>query len=485
MRKYIRFGSNATERISVAQLEEVQLRDGAVSAPVDAVPTRRRVRWAVAVAWVVVAVTVQMLRSSRTPLWDAMWAEDGRFFYGGARSEGLFGSLLLQLGGYLQVPVRFLSWVAALFPTSAAAAAMSFLAALTAALLSIYVYVATDRVLPRTWQRLFVAALVPFHPAAGFEVVAAVNNIHWYFMFAAFWAALSRADNGRRIALDVVVVLLAALSDPLAGVVLPLVLLRAWRHRNARFTAAALVAGLVMQYVLVVHKFGSSRPVDRSPEDMPAAYGLRVAGSFLTGDGAIAGWWDGHGLAFAFPALVVVGVGFALAVVVNDPPERRLLLILLAGSVAFFVAPYLVRGGVAGLLRHPTTLNGSRYMIIPLWLLYSALAVAVTKPLARLPELGRVSLARTVLPALAVLLVGIQFATNFAGGPRSSGASWRQGVTEARAVCLARNGTPAPPSRLPTIARPSLFNAQTVFIPVSPWGSRNFWSVRLPCDELD
>ena len=31
--------------------------------------------------WLPAATAIQLLRSSRTPVWDAVWAEDGRFFY--------------------------------------------------------------------------------------------------------------------------------------------------------------------------------------------------------------------------------------------------------------------------------------------------------------------------------------------------------------------------------------------------------------------
>lgn len=486
----------------MAQLEQAPVRPSAAPPQVDPVRRGRGVRWGLAAVWIAFAVLIQMLRSNSTPLWDAMWAEDGRFFYLGARTDGLFGSLFKPLAGYLQVPARFLGWIAALFPTSDAILVMSVSAALVAALLSVYVFAATESVVPRVWQRVFIAALIPLHPAAAFEVVAAVNNVHWYLMFAAFWAALSRTESGRRIALDVFVVAVAALGDPLTGLLLPLVLVRAWRgSRSARATAVALTVSLMLQYVLAVREFGSNRPVSRSPEELPGLYGLRVAGSFLIGDHALPGWWDQHGLAFAYGALLVVAVGFALAVGVNAPPERRLLLILLAASAVIFVAPFAVRGGTHSLLRHPMTLNGSRYTIIPLWLLYSALAVALTRALpSRSAGTGSTGgetregagqatawaavAARVALPALAVLMILTQFATNFAGGPRSSGTSWRQGVREAKAVCLARNGVPAPPSELPSWGRPRLAGPDTVAIPVSPWGTRNFWAVRLPCDKL-
>jgi hypothetical protein len=443
--------------------------------------SRRSLLASATVAWTVVAVLVQMLRSNRTPIWDGVWAEDGRYFYGAARAHGLFGTLFEPLAGYLQVPARFLSWVATLFPTSDAAAAISLLAATSAALCSVYVFLATDRVVPRLWQRFFLAVLVVLHPAAAFEVVAGINNVHWYLMFAAFWAILSRAESGRRIALDVVVVVLAGLSDPQTGLLLPLVLLRAWRgHRSARFTSVGLVVALVLQYVLAVARFGAGSSGSKALDSLPVAYGYRVAGSFLLGDSAIGGWWDAHGSLPAIIALVVIGVGFALALQVNKPRERRLLAALLGYSVVFFVAPFLVRGGIRGILHHPATLNGSRYTIIPLWMLYAALVVAVGRPL---PRPASHALARIVPPALVVVMGGSQLIANYTiSGPRTAGTSWREGVREAAQVCAARGGVRPPPSRLPSIARPKLLSADTVSIPVVPWGPA--WAVHLRCDQL-
>jgi hypothetical protein len=440
-----------------------------------------RVRLLLLALWVPVSAVVQLQRGQKTPIWDVIWAEDGKFFYGEARSRGFSATLFEPLANYLQVVPRFLVGVAAQLPTSRAALAISVLAALTASLLSVYVFVATAGVVGHLWQRLLLAALVVLHPAAGFEVVADLNNVHWYLMFAAFWAMLSVDERPRRIVAAVVVVVLAALSDPLTGLLLPVAALRAWRgSRSARWTTGGLLVGLGLQYLLAVSRGVPTQYSHAAPLDLPIVYGFRVAGSFLFGDQAIRGWWDADGRWFAVLALLTVAAGFALAIVVSRPRERRLIAMALVYSVVFLVMPFLVRGGASGLLRHPTSLNGSRYTIIPLWFLYSALIVAAGATLpAGLPPLAR----RALIPSLCGLLLGVQLVLNFApSGPRGAGPSWSGAVQAAEVEC-SRGALNRPiSSTLPSFTRPRLVQPGVVAIPVPPWGKS--WAVTLRCSSL-
>ncbi len=430
--------------------------------------------------WVAVATVVQLSRGSSTPVWDSLWAEDGRFFYGTARTQPLTHSLLKPLAGYVQVVPRGFAWVAAQFPTQDAALVCALLAALGCALLSLYTYLATDGVLARQWQRVAVAALLVVHPAAAFEVNAALNNLHWFFMIAAFWACCSTSAAPRRVVLAMIVVLLAALSDPLTGLLLPLVLYRAWRGvRVARWISGALVLALGVQYWLgfSVHPIRPHGSADLL--DLPAVYGLRVAGSFLVGDQGLGSWWQPSSHRWpAYAALLIVAIVMGVSVWYARHHERRLLLLLLGYSVIFLVAPLATRGGASRYLHYPLSLNGSRYTIIPLYLLYCALVVAAGLPW-RLPAVLR----GWLLPGLAVALIGAQIVANFAtAGPRTSSGSWRQAVAVGRAGCRAGGHDGLLPGPLPGIAQPRIYRG-IVELPVAPWG-RYFWAVRLTCKQL-
>ena len=431
---------------------------------------------------VVVGVRLQLIRSSGVPVWDSFWSEDGRFFYGAAKHHSLWRTLFEPLGGYLQVVPRILSALAATLPVADGAWANATLAALTCALLGLYVFTATDQVLPHTWQRIAVAAVLVLNPAAAYEVNAAANNLHWFFMLAAFWACWSRSTSPRRISLDTIIVVLAALSDPLTGLLLPLVGWRAWRgSRAARSMTTGLVLALALQYWFGLAGRTPGHRGDRDLTALPGLYGLRVAGSFLLGDRGLPSWWPAHGSGWWVPvlALLLVGAGMALAVWFARRHERRLLIGLLAYSVIFLAAPMLTRGGASGYLRHPFTLHGSRYMIVPLTLLYSALFVAVGLPW-RLPD----RLRGRLLPALAVLMVVLELGNNFTtSGPRTSGTSWRKEVQAARAICTGH------PSDIPSglrqgLIRPRIYRG-ILQIPVPPFNREYFWAVQLRCGQVD
>jgi hypothetical protein len=435
--------------------------------------------------WIPLAVLLQLLRSSHTPVWDAVWAEDGRFSYGEARAHGAVHTVFLPIAGYLQVAPRGLAEIASQLPLVRAAEAMSGLAAGTAALLSVYVFVTSRPWLPRLWQRGTLAALVVLHPAAAFEVNAALNNVHWYLMFAAFWACLSPAKRPVRKAVDVAVVLVSTLSDPLTGLLLPLVAVRAWRRRgSAVWTGAALVLGLVLQYALAVSRAAPTHS-PRSSGDIPILYGLRVVGSFLIGDSAIKGRWDANGGWFVLVAVLVAVALFGVAVVAAPRTVRLLLGVLLAYSVAFYVVPVGIRGGTAPVLAHPANLLASRYTILPLWLLYSALIVAAGVPglrLARTPSASRAT--AWLAPGLTVALLTVQLVLNFAtAGPRTSGTSWRLAAEAARPTCelgILGQTLPGPP---PPAARPRLIRPGVVALPVAP-GGHLFWAARFRCSQL-
>ena len=446
----------------------------------------RLIRGALLVSWLVFAVAVQLARSARQPLWNVIWAEDGRFLYGEARAKPWSSTLFEPLAGYLQVVARFWSAIAAQFPVEQAALVISVTAALTAALLSVYVYVASGDVLPRTWQRCAVAALVVLHPATGYEVNSALNNVHWYLLFAAFWACVGLRTSRRRLAADTVVVVLATLSDPLALLLLPVAIFRAVRLRARLWVLGGLVVSLVLQYALAISQQAPTHG-HRHLEDLPLVYAFRVASSFLIGDEASRGQWNTHGAPPVVMMAAIVVTGFAVALSFSTGRQRRLLATLLGYSVLFLVASLTIRGGAAGYLTKPAHLPGSRYTIIPLWMLYSALIVAAgvwPRDRAHTAPSSKAQWTRIVLPAAALLLIGAQFVANFAPpGVRSGGSSWHAAVADARQACREGVLDRRVAGQLPNGIEPVLIRPNVVAVPVAPYG-KLFWAVRLHCGDL-
>jgi hypothetical protein len=441
---------------------------------------------------------LQLCRSSRVPVWDGIWAEDARYFYSNARDHPWHSTLFEPLANYLQVVPRFWSIIAAQFPVADAAFIISVTAAFTVSLLSAYVFVATRGVLPRVWQRAAVAALIAVHPAAGYESNAALNNVHWFLMLAAFWACLSEAKGRARTASDVVVVVLSALSDALTALWLPIVLIRARRGSgSSRWVASGLLAALIVQYVLAVHD-GTSSHGGREWSAYPEVYAYRVLGSLLVGEVGNLRLFEVHGAAWAVFAALLVGLVVLVGILLSRGRQRSLMMLGLGYSIVFLLAPLVVRGGGEAYLAQPPRFAGSRYLIVPLYLGYTSLIVlAGLRPfgkrllgqaLLRLPRgAGESRSARRLPEVLVPLAVGLLLAGHLAfnydnPGARTASASWRQQVVSAKVACDLGQVGRRVPSSLPRRAQPYLRTPGIVWLPVAPWSDN--WPARIRCSEL-
>jgi hypothetical protein len=488
----------------------------AAPAPADpgrSVLRRRLLVVVAASAWIGISIVLQLLRSTRTPVWDDVWAEDGRYFYGNARLRPWHSTLFQPLAGYLQVVPRGWSIIAAQFPVADAAVLISVSAALSASVLSVYVFAASRGVLPQAWQRYAVAALVAVHPAASWEVNAALNNVHWFLIIAAFWACLSEGGNRWRTGADVVVVVLSTLSDALTGLWLPIVLVRAYRGRgSSRWVASALVISLVLQYVLAVHG-AHTQNYPREYRAWPEAFAFRLAGSLLVGENWNSRLFAAHGAAWALIAAVVVLALMAFALVRLRGRDRNLVAVCALWAVFFFASALVFRGGAEGFLIKPVRSIGSRYVIVSLYLGYvawivsagglgarlgrwwaarSATATAVPPSTPIKPRHGVAvrrrpaavgARAGLAVPVLVCLLIGVHLADNYATlGARTHGESWRTAVASAKVACARGQVGKRVPSSLPRFTQPYLKSPGVVWIPVSPWSPN--WPVRLPCSQL-
>jgi hypothetical protein len=444
---------------------------------------RARYQVVIAFLWMVGAVWVQLARSSGRPVWQAIWAEDGRYIYEQALNHPLSTTLFRPFAGYLQVVPRLLAEVAVGIPLADAAVAIAVLAALTSALLSVYIFYACRSVLCR-WQRAAVAVLVVVHPAASTEINATFNNLHWFFVFAAFWACCSRRSSRSGVALDTVVVALAVLSDPLTLLLLPLAIARGWRsERKTWVLAGAMAVCGVLQYWLAISSAGPQQYGPRALQDLPGVYGLRVLTSSVVGDQELRQLWrPGSQWSVILISVTVAAVLTAAVLYARRRhafQQMRLLALLVGYSIAFLWAPLITRGGAQYFLQFPFRLLASRYTIVPLWLLWTAMIVA-----AGLPQQARTR-ARIALPALLFVMLLAQLPANYAArGARVSGPSWRTSVAAARVACS--SGHPHRRQDYPgltLIQRPILMAGHIVAIPVAPYGYL-FWAVDLRCDQL-
>lgn len=387
-----------------------------------------------------IATLLQMLRQPGLQSWAVIWQEDGAIFLTQALEGGLVGTLFAPYNSYLHLVPRILAEITVLFPIDQAALLLTGLAVLTQTLLAFYIYFTSRRVMRTQWASLLIAAAVVLIPAAGYETNGNIANLHWYFVFALFWVLIARHETNRQIWAGAVVTALAVLSDPLCAVLLPLVVLMVWRDRSRR----ALVIPAVFLVCLIVQGVLGAGPQDdqlvrnatSSWADLPGIYALRVVGSLLVGDQFLDNLWLPLGVPFLVVGTLLVAAYCTYGVVRGDRRTRWLMVEAIGLSVAFLVITLMLRGTENFLDRANYTLNGSRYILLPVLFLFVALVAVLDDP------------GRTFRPEIRHRLQ-ILFAAAFAGlvltsfnviATRSSGPRWSDGLASARQECAKTGG---------------------------------------------
>lgn len=437
-----------------------------------------RHRWAgplMLLAGGLLAFVAQVVRQPGVHGWDGLWQEDGTRFLTGAVHLPLWHALTTTYNGYLHVVPRLFAAVAVHFPIRWWAAVMDAQAAALVALLAVHLYVRIGRLLPARWARLIFATFFVLAPATVTETNMSVANLHWYLDVAAF-AALLPGKRGRAgHTVDALVILLAALSDPLVALWLPLAAFRVIRRNDSRdlIGPAALVVGLAVQALAILTQHAPKTYTNVEPHQLPAAYALRVGGSFFVGDRFLVGAHKGLGETLT----VLLGIALLLVAAatlwVAERRSRFWVAAALIASVAWFVVPILLRGTT--FLVTLRSLNGSRYSVLPVLALALALLIAVSRP--------RYSghRAKTIGAGIVVTFLIVMMVVNYRViSTRSAGPGWRTSVTAAALLCRGQ-----PPDRASNVRR---LPEGDVAIPVSPIarpGTRAPWYVAVPCSRVE
>ena len=406
--------------------------------------------------FVAVAAGAALSRNGLPPFIDILYAEDGTRFYSEARTMGI-GSIIAPYAGYMHFVPRVASLMLVALPAGGVAAGYAVTATTLIALLALYVFSAS-RVLLDSWQsRALLAAAMVIPPLAG-QTIANLTNLHWYLMFAAFWAVISNPRHAWWTVAGATVGAAAALSDPLTVLLLPAAALAIFRYRSRRhgYVIAAVVMGLGAQLLVVLsaeQRVGS----ESSLVDLPALYAFRVAGGITIGDVHLTNAWLTASWSLAVVAVVAVTFVVVLAIAWTQTWRRVIVVIAVVYSIAFFVAPLLVRGteGMIPLVDQPPPLFSGRYTLIPA--LFIIVCVAVLADLAVVER----ELKNVLVGGMAAAWLIAVIASNYIIAPLPNGPSWTEGVEAARQECI-------------------LEPTDYVEVPIAPPS----WNVRLACADL-
>ena len=263
------------------------------------------------VAAPVALTTTALLRQAGVPATQTVWAEDGRIFYSQALRLPLWQTLVRQHDGYGQLYPRLAAQLARLVPAGRASQAIALLGALSLAGLACLVFhMARAHVAPVLVRCLLPLAMVLL-PVAGTELLDNLVNVPWWLFFASFWAMLWRPKAAPGKVAAGLVCALAAASEPLVALLLPLGAARfvALRSATDQSPSAGLLAGLAYQAGVILTA-GMGRTI--TPRGVP---GIATSFALRTGLGLLGGTKGTNALAAHYRALALVLGGLVLVVV--------------------------------------------------------------------------------------------------------------------------------------------------------------------------
>jgi len=399
--------------------------------------TDNRINVAGAVGLIVAVATVlQLARQAAVSAWDTVWAEDGSVFLADALEHPLFSTFFEPHGGYLHLVPRLVAGLAASLPLELAAPTFNVVSALVVSLLAAFVYLASANKLQARASRLALSTLVALLPAAGSELLGNAANLHFYLIFACFWALMWRSDSRGALGARVAVVLATTLSDPLAVLLAPLALADALARRSRRALAVpgAFVLGLALQLAAIAASESPQRLTRFDAADVVPLFALRVAGSLTVGDRFIDDLWFAFGKGFSYGVLGLVAAGLVAGVALSPRRTRLFAAVCITYSVLFFVV-FLVGRGSAGM--RPGTdeatwhLAGARFTYAPILFLAAAFLAMLDAQVCSVAGVRRALLPRIALGAVTILV-----AANFSfQSERSLGPTWSSELSAAREDC--------------------------------------------------
>jgi hypothetical protein len=416
---------------------------------------RRAPLWALGAGAALLTWLQMVRRPADPPLWDSFFTEDGGVFLGHAVDNPIRDSLTTSHFGYLHTAPRLIAEPATWFSLEHAPLVMSLLTCVLVGLIAAYVFAASAAWIASPPLRFVLATCVALLPATAREINGTAANLHWYLMFAAFWALVCPWRGRWWLVASAAVVGLAALSDPLTVVLLPIGVLFAWRsgERRAWVLPGLIALGLVAHVVLrdsEAERFGELKVAE-----LPRIFAERVTSSLLAGDRHLEDLFGGRtGSPFAWASLVVVAVALGLGLWRLRGRRRWLVGCAAALSVVFFVIPALRRGSAVFVPAEPWLGASSRYVYLPVMFLLTALLAAFDRdgPRRRWRE---VVVAVLVLAAVAV---------NYrAPSTTEGGASWKAELSKAERSCVGK--APHEPAQIKIIPRS--------------------WQVEIDCGRLD
>lgn len=390
-----------------------------LAAPRDAVrataPSSSRIgRVLGAALFVVVATAIQLLRQPGQPMWRTLWAEDGAVFYEDAVRHPFREVALRGYAGYANVLPRTVAAIGSHLPLESYAAFVAVVTTALVSLLALFVFYASAPLLRSPLRQGVLAGTMLVLPVLPIEVLGAICNLQWMLPLPCLLAVSLPVERGRDVIARAAIVALAALSNPLCLVFLPIALWRLVRHvRHHAVLVDAVVpllylAASAAQIAVIVtskHMSQSRPPLGRFSGGVARMYGTQVTAPLLFGIRVSQSIWDVMGAGLAAMSAAVVAAALIWKVSRSGTPARWVISTLVAASCAVFLIEWRARAFAIPRDMSRFSLPASRFDVFPTLLLLFALLVPVDLAFAKPAPRGGARLADELRRSSLILVV--------------------------------------------------------------------------------
>jgi len=367
----------------------------------------------------------------------ALWAEDGPIFLSAALVQGPAETTLAPYAGYEHVLARVLAelvaWAVPL-PSLAVGVAAATCAVAGCVAGAVFVW---SRAVAGSWVvRVLLGLVTVLAPVVPVEVAGNLANLHWYLLWMLPWALLAVPRTWAGSAVQAAVVLVAALTEVQALLLVPLVLVTVRRRRAWPVSGALLVGVAVQLATSVAHPRPSSTYPRPDLVDLVLSFLAQpVSSTWSSSSAGSAGLLAATSYGSAVVTLVLVLASGVVAWLLA-PRARPMVVAALA------LAPLLWAAGIvanaSGLTEYgaegPEWLATSgwlRYAVVPSMLLLTVVLLGADGLIAR--RRPATVVAGAVLVAAVLVAVLPQFTVP--GTLRSGAQPWAVSLEQARTAC--------------------------------------------------
>jgi hypothetical protein len=368
------------------------------------VPVRRLLNAVLNLVAVALGAVLLLERIPGIPSWDTIYNDDYWQFLRQAIQQPWH--VFIPFGGYYQLLPRVIAQFAQYLPLAQASRLFAVCGALIASGCGLFIFHASAGHVRAVPLRAMLGAAVVLMPVAVMEIADNTVCAPWYLMLATFWALLWRPRTRTGMAAAALVAFAAASSEINCVLFAPLVAARLFVLRRPREHAvtAGWLAGCLVQVPAVLSSFhsGLSRGPTGSLDHSLAFYAHEVV---LPAPGWHLAWWlqsfaGKNGATAIVAVLLVAAVG---AILVTQPSNRPVVVTALLTGFAFCLFDTTVNGYVASLplwtFGHEP---GSRYSVLPIFLIQAVVIVGIDYLVRRRGGLRRRPGKASLLPAIAV-----------------------------------------------------------------------------------